>query len=99
MSEIAKNSEHGAAASFLFGDEPYPGMAGKKENFALLASLDSVSRALGAGPVVAGDPRKRGGGDISFISEQVAGLDGLGPTGSGAHSPAEVGDLPSLTLA
>jgi glutamate carboxypeptidase len=99
MSDVARRADHGTTASFVFGEEPYPGMAGRKGNFALLASLDSVSRTLGAGPVVAGDPRKRGGGDIAFISDLVDGLDGLGPTGSGAHSPAEVVDLPSLTLA
>ncbi len=99
MTDVARRFNGGSAVSFLFGADPYPGMAGTKKNFALLASLDSISRALGSGPVVAGDPRKRGGGDIAFVSELVAGLDGLGPMGSGAHSPAEVVDLPSLTLA
>jgi glutamate carboxypeptidase len=99
MLELTRQPEHGLAASMSFGTDPYPGMPGREENFALLAALDSISRSLGAGGVSAGDPAKRGGGDVSFVAHLVPGLDGLGPTGTGAHSPAETVDLLSLTLA
>lgn len=82
-----------------FDADPYPGMPARPENFALLRALDAVSRALGDGPVVAGDPSKRGGGDISFVGALVPGLDGLGPAGGGAHSPQETVDLRSLAAA
>jgi glutamate carboxypeptidase len=82
-----------------FDADPYPGLPARPENFALLRALDAVSRALGDGPVVAGDPSKRGGGDISFVGTLVPGLDGLGPAGGGAHSPQETVDLRSLAAA
>ncbi|MBX6363665.1 MAG: M20/M25/M40 family metallo-hydrolase [Gemmatimonadetes bacterium] len=91
-------AEHGDVR-LEFDADPYPGMPPRPENFALLRALDAVSRALGDGPVVAGDPSKRGGGDISFVAEVVPGLDGLGPAGGGAHSPQEMVDLRSLAAA
>jgi len=48
-----------------------------------------VSRALGQGKVDALDPGKRGGGDISYVSEYVDALDGLGVKGMRSHTPDE----------
>jgi glutamate carboxypeptidase len=98
MRTLAQRTDHGVSASIVFGDA-YPGMAPRPQNLALVATMDTISRALGGGRVVAGDPRKRGGGDISFIAHLIPGLDGLGPTGSGAHSPDEMMDVPSLLVA
>lgn len=86
-------------AAIGFDTDPYPGMPRRPENLALLARLDAVSRELGLGPVRGGDPARRGGGDIAFVAHLVPGLDGLGPAGTGAHSPQETVNLPSLVAA
>ena len=67
-------------------------------NHALLAVYDSVSRALGHGPVVAFDPGRRGAGDVSFVAPFVDGLDGLGALGSGSHSPDVRVNLAALPM-
>jgi glutamate carboxypeptidase len=67
-----------------------------KGNLALMATLDSVTRALGQGPTEALDPGLRGGGDISFIAAYTDGIDGLGVIGRGAHTPDETLDLKSV---
>ncbi|HEX5436293.1 MAG TPA: M20/M25/M40 family metallo-hydrolase [Gemmatimonadaceae bacterium] len=86
------------SATITFHDE-YPAMAPTKANYALLASFDSVSRALGYGLVKALDPGKRGAGDISFVAPYVTGLDGLGVSGTGSHTPRERVNLNSLPMA
>ena len=65
-------AEHlaGTSATITFEDGN-PAMPPTKGNYALLASLDSVSRALDQGPVEALDPGQRGAGDISFVSDYV----------------------------
>jgi hypothetical protein len=63
---------------------------------ALLAAYDKVSRALGLPPVEGHDPRRRGAADISFVAPLIPGLDGLGPWGSGGHTPDEDINLNSL---
>jgi glutamate carboxypeptidase len=99
MREIAT---HGnlpqTSATITFQDE-YPAMSPTKANYALLARFDSVSRALGYGPVAALDPGKRGAGDVSFVAPYVTGLDGLGVSGDGSHTPRETIDLTSLPMA
>jgi acetylornithine deacetylase/succinyl-diaminopimelate desuccinylase-like protein len=47
-------------------------------------------------PVEALDPGKRGGGDISYISEYVDALDGLGVKGMRSHTPYERVNLRSI---
>ena len=52
------------------------------------------------GAVKGGDPGSRGAGDISYIAQYVACLDGLGASGRGAHAPGETINLkeyPALT--
>jgi len=90
-------AEHlpGTDATITFEDGN-PAMPPTKGNLALLAVEDSVSRALGQGPVEALDPGKRGGGDISYISEYVDALDGLGVKGMRSHTPDERVDLRSI---
>ena len=41
----------------------------------------------------------RGAGDIQFVAPYVDSLDGLGATGSGAHSPDEDLELASIERA
>jgi glutamate carboxypeptidase len=67
-------------------------------NYRVLAAYDSVSQALGWGPVVALDPGRRGAGDISFVAPIIDGLDGLGALGSGAHSPDERVNIAALPM-
>jgi glutamate carboxypeptidase len=44
---------------------------------------------MGFGEVKAGDPGSRGAGDISYVADYLDCIDGLGASGTGAHSPAE----------
>ena len=98
MREIVERHLPGTSATLSFAD-PYPAMSPSPGNDALLATLDSVSRALGYGPVTALDPAKRGAADIAFAAPYTAALNGLGVRGSGAHTPDEVVDLRSLPTA
>jgi glutamate carboxypeptidase len=86
-----------AAISFVDGK---PAMAPTDGNRILLATLDSVSRDLGTGPMTAHDPSKRGAGDVSFVATLVSALDGLGALGGKEHAPGEwvnLGEQPALT--
>lgn len=95
MRSIVAKHLPGTSATITFEDGN-PAMPPTKGNYALLATLDSVSRALGQGPIEALDPGQRGAGDISFISDYVDALDGLGVIGMRSHSPDERVDLRSI---
>ena len=86
-----------AVISFVDG---MPGMAPTDGNRALLATLDSVSRDLGTGPMTAHDPSRRGAGDVSFVAALLPALDGLGALGDKEHAPGEwvnLDEQPALT--
>ncbi|WP_310223047.1 M20/M25/M40 family metallo-hydrolase [Sphingobium xenophagum] len=85
----------GTSASIAF-DMGYPSMAPTAGNRALLAKLNGVNADLGLATMPELDPLKRGAGDISFVSQDVDGLIGLGVTSTGDHSPAEQADLSSM---
>lgn len=94
-------AEHlpGTGASISF-DDSYPSMPPTDANRALLSRLDEVSRALGGPPVEPFDPGSRGAADIAFVADLVeAGIDGLGPIGTGGHTVQERVDLRSITQA
>jgi glutamate carboxypeptidase len=74
----------------------YPAMTPTDANRGLLAELDRVSRDLGQGEIVAQDPAERGAGDVSFVAEGLACLDGLGAVGGNEHAPGEYVDLATL---
>jgi len=82
-------------------DDGYPPMAPTDGNRKLLAVHDSVSRALGFGPVVAVDPSKAGAADVSFAAPYVPMvIDALGLAGWDDHSDKETANLnwlPRLT--
>lgn len=85
------------SASIRFEDgipamEPTPG------NYALQEKLSALTMAMGYGPTQAGDPGKRGAGDISYIAAYVDCLDGLGASGMGAHAPGETMDLKEFPI-
>ncbi|HYK42154.1 MAG TPA: M20/M25/M40 family metallo-hydrolase [Thermoanaerobaculia bacterium] len=73
-----------------------PGWPATEGNRRLLAVVDAVSRDLGQGPAAADDPASRGFGDMNFIGAAIPGIDGLGVSGVGEHSPSETMDLGSL---
>ena len=98
MRAIVADHLPGTLASITFEDGN-PAMPPTEGNMALLAVEDSVSRALGQGPVEALDPGRRGGGDISYISEYLDALDGLGVKGMRSHTPDERVDLRSIAPA
>jgi glutamate carboxypeptidase len=98
MRTIVADHLPGTMATITF-EEGNPAMPPTPGNLALLAVEDSVSRALGQGPVEALDPGRRGGGDISYVSEYVDALDGLGVKGMRSHTPDERVDLRSIVPA
>lgn len=88
MREIVAQSLPGTSATITF-TESYPPMADTPANQALLQQYSQLSVELGFGRVSAGNPESRGAGDVQFSAPYAAGLDGLGATGGGAHSPLE----------
>jgi glutamate carboxypeptidase len=85
------------SATITFGDG-MPSMEPSDANRALLSVIDAVSRDMGAGPLAAHDPSKRGAGDVSFVSPPLAALDGLGALGEHEHAPGESVELAALPL-
>jgi len=97
MRGIVAKSLPGTSAEISF-DDSYPAMPVTPAGEALLAQLDSVSRALGYPAMRALDATRRGAGDLSFVAPYIPGIDGLGALGQGAHSPQESVHLPSLVM-
>jgi glutamate carboxypeptidase len=99
MRHIVERGLPGTSARISF-IEGYPSMYPTAANYELLARYDQVSRDLGYGEVVPFDPGARGAADIAFVAEMIeAGLDGLGPSGSGGHTVDEVIDLRTIPKA
>lgn len=99
MREIVSKNLNATSAEIKFSDG-IPAMEPTEANNNLLTILDKTSQDMGLGPVKAGDPGSRGAGDISYIAQYVACLDGLGASGRGAHAPGETINLkeyPALT--
>jgi glutamate carboxypeptidase len=88
MSAIVSQNLNGTTAEIKFEDG-IPSMPPTAGNRALVDILNKVSLDMGYGEVKAGDPGSRGAGDISYLAEFVDCIDGLGASGTGAHSPAE----------
>jgi len=86
------------SAEIAFADG-YPAMAPTEGNTRLQNALSDINVALGGAPMPALDPSKRGAADISFVAPTTDALAGLGPYGSGGHTPDERVDLASLPLA
>lgn len=92
MKAIVSAGLPGTHAAINFTDglpamEPTPG------NLRLVAELDKVTRDMGIGETVAGDPGARGAGDISDIAQYMDCLDGLGASGAGSHRAGETINL------
>ncbi len=86
------------SATISFG-EGYPPMAPKAGNLRLKDELSDINEALGRGSMELLDPSLRGAADISFVAPDTDALAGLGPIGSGSHSPEESLELDSMQLA
>ena len=97
MRALVAKSLPGTTAEISFEDS-YPAMPLTSAGQAVLAQLDTVSRALGYPPIQALDASRRGAGDLSFVAPYIPGVDGLGALGGGAHSPQEFVNLPSLEM-
>jgi glutamate carboxypeptidase len=95
MRAIVANNLPGTKATIHFTDG-IPSMAPTQGNNKILAVIDQVSKDMGMGPSVAGDPGSRGAGDISYVAEFLDCVDGLGAMGKGAHAPGETIDLKSF---
>jgi glutamate carboxypeptidase len=98
MRAIVAQHLPGTSAEITFRDS-YPAMPPTAEGARLLAQFDAVSRSLGYGPVEGDPPESRGAGDVSFVAPHVTGMDGLGVSGRGSHSPDESVNLNSLRMA
>ncbi|GAB3717699.1 M20 family metallopeptidase [Spirosoma flavus] len=92
MREIVDKSLPLTKATITFADG-IPGMEPNAANDELRKQVDKVSRDMGLGPVVAGDPGSRGAGDVSFVAQYMPCIDGLGASGKGAHSIEETINL------
>jgi glutamate carboxypeptidase len=97
MREIVARHLPRTEAEIAFEDR-YPSMPPTEGNLALLAVLNEVNRDLGAAPMEALDPGRRGAADISFVAPYVDGLAGLGVHGGAAHTPDEWVDLETIPL-
>lgn len=96
MQAIVAHHAPETTAEIVFADS-YPPMAPTAGNRALLARLNVINADLGLAPMPELDPLKRGGGDISFVAQDVDGLAGLGTASSGDHTPDETVDLRSIS--
>jgi glutamate carboxypeptidase len=94
---VAKNLPHTTATIEFF--EGYPPMFPSEGNRAVLAVLTQVNEDLGRGPMQELDPSRRGAADVSFVSPYTDAIAGLGPLGTGGHTPDETIDLTSMPLA
>ena len=88
MRQIVAQNLNGTSATIEFEDG-IPSMPPTEGNRTLVEILTKVSMDMGFGEVKAGDPGSRGAGDISYVAEYIDCIDGLGASGTGAHSPAE----------
>ncbi|WP_373521871.1 M20/M25/M40 family metallo-hydrolase [Aquiflexum sp.] len=88
MKQIVTQNLNGTTAEIKFQDG-IPSMPPTPGNYALVEILSKVSVDMGFGAIEAGDPGSRGAGDISYVADYLDCIDGLGASGTGAHSPAE----------
>lgn len=98
MRAIVAQNLPGTSAIISF-EESYPPMAVTPGNLKVLDLYSQASYDAGLGAIAAVPAGLRGAGDIQFVAPYVDSLDGIGATGSGAHSPAEDLELASIERA
>lgn len=97
MTSIVAQTLTGTKSTISFTDG-LPAMEPTEGNYKLVKFLDGVTKDMGIGATLAGDPGSRGAGDISDIAKYVDSLDGMGASGGGAHKPGETINLKELPL-
>ncbi|MEO7743331.1 MAG: M20/M25/M40 family metallo-hydrolase [Usitatibacter sp.] len=95
MREIVQASLPGASATITFRDA-YPPMPATDAALRLLETYSKASADAGLGPIDPLDPGERGAGDVQFAAPHVPGIDGLGASGSGAHTDDENLEIASI---
>lgn len=98
MRGIVEDNLPQTSAVITFEDR-YPAMEETDANKELLEKLNKVHARMGMAPAKSFPPERRGAADISFIAPFVTSMDGLGVSGSGAHSPREEMDIDSMRIA
>ena len=89
---VTSNNLPQTSATISFEDG-IPAMEPTRGNYALQEKLNTLTIDMGIGQTKAGDPGKRGAGDISYVAAYLDCLDGLGASGTGAHAPGETMNL------
>ncbi len=95
MREIVAASLPGTRSEISIG-EAYPPMPPTEGGRRLLEAYSRASQDAGLGAIAEADPASRGAGDVQFAAPHVPGIDGLGATGSGAHTDDEDLDVASV---
>lgn len=96
MREIVANNLPHTSAEIVF-DDGYPPLAPTDGNAEMLALYSEASQDLRLGVVQAVNPRLAGAADVSFTAGLVEkAIDGLGMSGSFAHTVDETGLMASL---
>jgi len=93
MMRIASSGNLPVTSADITFEEGIPAMEPTPGNYALQQKLSMLSVQMGIGPTRAGDPGRRGAGDISYVAKYLDCLDGLGASGTGAHAPGETMNL------
>ena len=98
MRAIVASSLPGTKAEISFA-EHVPPMLSTHGNLRLLEMQSQASEDAGLGPIAALPAGLRGYGDVQYAAPYVDSLDGIGATGSGAHSPDEDLEIASIERA
>jgi glutamate carboxypeptidase len=98
MRSIATTNNLPQTSASISFEDGIPAMEPTPGNYALKDVLSKLTVDMGLGATEAGDPGKRGAGDISYVAAYVDCLDGLGASGAGAHAPGETLDLKEFPI-
>jgi glutamate carboxypeptidase len=98
MRSIATTNNLPQTSASISFEDGIPAMEPTAGNYALKDMLSKLTLDMGLGATQAGDPGKRGAGDISYVAAYVDCLDGLGASGAGAHAPGETMDLKEFPI-
>ena len=95
MREIVAANLPGTTATITFRDS-YPPMPPTENGRRLMEVFSKVSEDAGLGRIGTLDPSMRGAGDVQFVAPYTTGIDGLGATGTGAHTDDEDLEIASI---
>jgi glutamate carboxypeptidase len=92
---VTKNNLPGTSATISFV-ESYPPMPPTEAGRKLVELYSKASQDAGLGRIDTLDPALRGAGDVQFVAPYTTGIDGLGASGSGAHTDDEDLEVASI---